>query len=204
MKVGTKSLLFGVHQFALHPLIVAVAWWKLYGFPFDPRLWIAFIVHDWGYWGCKEMDGPEGDNHVVAGAYIMHNLFDWPRITRGRRREDGRRGPRDMNYRWLHFCLGHSRYWAKKAGIRYSRLCIADKLSMTLYPKWLYFALGKASGEIYEYLANAQPGTKHQEIVRRGGGVKTMDEWFDECCAYLRDYCAKHRDCTKQDDWTKI
>ena len=49
MKVGTKSLLFGAHNIFIHPFLVFIAWWRLYGFPADPRLWVAFIVHDWGY-----------------------------------------------------------------------------------------------------------------------------------------------------------
>ena len=48
MKVGTKSVLFGAHAFWLHPFFVAVAWTRLYGFPWDPRLWVAFFVHDLG------------------------------------------------------------------------------------------------------------------------------------------------------------
>jgi hypothetical protein len=56
VKVGTKSILFGAHQFVLHPLILFVAWWQLYGFPADPRLWVAFVVHDLGYWGKPNMD----------------------------------------------------------------------------------------------------------------------------------------------------
>jgi hypothetical protein len=51
MKVGTKSVLFGAHCFLIHPFFVAAAWIKLYGFPWDPRLWIAFFVHDLGYFG---------------------------------------------------------------------------------------------------------------------------------------------------------
>jgi len=39
---------------------VAWGWWTLYGFPFDPRLWVAFFVHDLGYIGKPNMDGPEG------------------------------------------------------------------------------------------------------------------------------------------------
>ncbi len=31
VKVGTRSLLFGAHQFAIHPWFVAAAWWRLYG-----------------------------------------------------------------------------------------------------------------------------------------------------------------------------
>jgi len=76
MKIGTKSLLFGVHLWFWHPIVVAFAWWKLYSFPWDPRLWVAFIVHDWGYWGCPEMDGPKGDLHPYRGAKIIHFLFD--------------------------------------------------------------------------------------------------------------------------------
>jgi hypothetical protein len=50
MKIGTRSLLFGAHQFLLHPLCVAIAWTMLYGFPTDPRLWMAFLIHDAGYY----------------------------------------------------------------------------------------------------------------------------------------------------------
>jgi hypothetical protein len=76
MQVGTRSVLFGVHQFLIHPLFVALAWWKLYGFPWDPRLWVAFFVHDLGYVGKPNLDGPEGERHVELGARIMHWLFD--------------------------------------------------------------------------------------------------------------------------------
>lgn len=71
MKIGTKSVLFGAHQFLIHPWFVALGWWKLYGFPFDPRLWVAFFVHDLGYIGKPNMDGPEGERHPVFGASIM-------------------------------------------------------------------------------------------------------------------------------------
>ncbi|MCK5235828.1 MAG: hypothetical protein KAR06_02490, partial [Deltaproteobacteria bacterium] len=60
--VGTKSLLFGVHQFIWHPITVLIAWCKLYGWPTWPEL-VCIIVHDWGYWGKPNMDGPEGEKH---------------------------------------------------------------------------------------------------------------------------------------------
>ena len=45
MNIGTKSLLYGAHQFALHPFFVALAWRRLYGrWPRDPRIWLAFLV----------------------------------------------------------------------------------------------------------------------------------------------------------------
>lgn len=44
MKIGTRSLLYGAHQFMLHPLFLALAWRKLYGAPLDPRLWVALAL----------------------------------------------------------------------------------------------------------------------------------------------------------------
>ena len=52
MKVGTKSVLFGAHCLLIHPVCLAIASWRLYGFPWDLRLWLAFGVHDIGYWNC--------------------------------------------------------------------------------------------------------------------------------------------------------
>src|SRR5271166_3701015 len=76
MRVGTKSVLFGYHSWWLHPFLVAEAWRRLYGFPWDPRLWVAFFVHDLGYFGMPNMDGVEGKQHPFFGAAIMHFLFD--------------------------------------------------------------------------------------------------------------------------------
>ena len=76
MTVGTKSVLFGAHCFFIHPWVVAIAWWKIYGFPWDPRLWIAFLVHDLGYLGKPNMDGIEVESHPELGARIMGWLFD--------------------------------------------------------------------------------------------------------------------------------
>ena len=75
MKIGTKSVLFGAHCFFLHPIFVFAAWYRLYGFPFDPRLWFCFFLHDIGYFGKPNMDGPEGETHVEFGANIMGKLF---------------------------------------------------------------------------------------------------------------------------------
>lgn len=130
MSVGTKSVLFGAHQFLLHPLFVALAWWRLYGFPWDPRLWVAFFVHDLGYWGKPNMDGPEGESHVLLGARVMRRLF----------------GPD-----WEWFCACHSRFWAKREGRRISRLCVADKFSIVITPEWISVPMMLATGEMGEY-----------------------------------------------------
>ena len=137
MKVGTKSLLFGAHQFIIHPIIVFIAWTKLYGFPWDPRLWIAFIVHDWGYWGKPNMDGKEGETHVELGAKIMKWLFD---------------GKTNIpNTYWYNFTLYHSRFYAKNNNRPISRLCVADKYAIVLEPTWLYLPRVIFSKEIKEY-----------------------------------------------------
>lgn len=132
MKIGTKSLLFGAHQFIIHPLCLAVAWWKLYGFPSDPRLWVAFVVHDWGYWGKPNMDGPEGQAHPELGGRIMARLF---------------------GQEWGDFTRLHSRYYARNEGREPSKLCAADKYVLLVTPRWLYLPLVKLTGEAVEYRA---------------------------------------------------
>ncbi len=132
MKLGTRSLLCGAHQFVLHPLFVAVAWTQLFGFPVDPRLWVAFFVHDLGYLGLPNMDGPEGKRHVERGARIM-SIF---------------------GQKWADFARYHSRSYAALNGAQPSRLCAADKLATCLVPVWLYLFMVNLTGEIEEYMAD--------------------------------------------------
>lgn len=145
MKVGTKSLLFGYHQVLLHPLMVASAWWKLFGFPYDPRLWAAFFVHDIGYFGKPNMDGPEGTAHPFVGAHIMHFLFDRLYI-------DSFSGYTCETDEWYKFTLYHSRSLAKVYFASVSKLCYADKLAFLYYPQWLLKLLYWLSGEGAEYM----------------------------------------------------
>jgi len=135
MKVGTKSLLFGVHAFWLHPFIVAIAWTRLYSFPFDPRLWVAFFVHDLGYWGCASIDGEDGKNHPDFGANLMQ-VF---------------------SAEWVDFVRYHSRGTARRDNQPPSRLCAANKLAWTIEPWWwLYIPRATLSGEINEYMESAR------------------------------------------------
>ena len=60
MRIGTKSVLYGAHCVVVHPWFLAVAWWRLYGFPWDIRLWCAFALHDVGYFSKRDMDGLTG------------------------------------------------------------------------------------------------------------------------------------------------
>ncbi len=122
--------MYGAHQFLLHPLFVALAWWKLFGFPKDIRLWVAFFVHDIGYWGCPNMDGYEGQRHPELGAYLMGKLF---------------------GQEWASFTARHSRSYAKLERLPVSGLCAADKLVMAIEPRCLYCLRVRLTGEWREY-----------------------------------------------------
>lgn len=212
MRIGTKSVLFGVHQFLLHPIMLAIGWWKAYGFRrvaigeqwvirqrryqrleteyaslFRPALWVAFVVHDLGYLGKPNMDGPEGETHPELGARIMRWLFGEP---------------------WGDFVLLHSRYYSKRLGRPVSPLCFADKWVIVLEPWWLYLPRVWMSGELREFIANAQNrvrGSSHgltdDEAADLGSG--DARRWHRGMCHYMRRWIAEHQD-GKPDTWTRV
>jgi len=137
MKMGTKSILFGVHAFWFHPIAVLLAWIELYGMP-NWKEAICIFVHDLGYFGKPNMDGAEGEMHPVLGAHIAGCYLDG--------------GRRDLYY---NLCLYHSRTCAKKYGVSPSKLCWADKLCIKYDPWWFYLARALLSGEVHEYLSDA-------------------------------------------------
>lgn len=191
MKVGTKSVLFGAHCFLIHWLFVAWAWWNLYGFPLDPRLWAAFIIHDLGYFGKPNMDGPEGERHVEFGAKAMHWLFDRLCDGPGRFRSTA----------WRDFCLYHSRFYAKRDGQPFSRLCVADKLAIVLTPAWLYLPMARASGEIYEYMKLAKGAGVGAKYMSMNIWNADQAKWYANVQEYLRRWVDEHKD-GRQDTWT--
>jgi len=173
MKLGTKSLLFGCHQFVLHPLFVLVAWWRLYGRP-SWRMVVAIIVHDWGYWGCATMDGYEGERHPYLATRICSTLAERASAPSG----------------WWAVAdegLFHSRFLAKAHGVRPSRLCWADKLGTAMYPTWLWVLLASLSGEVHEYMADVKyeiwkqnPGSRWEFFRRYKAKVA---EWMVDLSA---------------------
>ena len=179
------------------------AWWKLYGFPFDPRLWVAFFVHDLGYWGKPNMDGPRGETHVELGAKIMHKLFDWH--VRGYVIRPKFKAIYDDL--WGDFTRYHSRFYAKKNGERPSRLCIADKFALCLEPSWLYLPRVNWSGEIHEYMSMAAKRADAGEPYHIGKyasmnlHLRTQHLWYLDVQYYLRKWVQEHKD-GKQDSWT--
>ena len=198
MKVGTKSILFGAHCFLVHPWFVAAAWWKLNGFPWNPRLWIAFLVHDLGYIGKPNMDGPEGETHVELGARIMHWLFDGDVIVCGQVLR------RDTT--WYEFCLYHSRFYAKRDGRKPSLLCMADKLALALTPAWLYLPMVRATGEIDEYMAlakvrNLVVADVESKYAYLNLTVRSQELWYAAVQEYVYRWVMEHKD-GREDKWT--
>lgn len=209
MKVGTRSVLYGAHAFWLHPFFVFAAWWQLFGFPWDPRLWVAFFVHDLGYAGKPNMDGAEGEDHPYLGARIMEVLFDRPALWL-RARWLWRFGitsrPRSLRWDsdvfgsitpWRDVVLYHSRFLAKRHHVRPSQLCVADKLAIALTPAWLYLPMVRATGEIHEYRKDAAVG----KYLGMNVHAEAELEWYRNVQDYLRRWVAAHRDGC-DDSWT--
>jgi hypothetical protein len=211
MKIGTRSLLFGAHQVLIHPWFVALAWWKLFGFPLDPRLWVLFFVHDLGYWGCPNMDGPEGEMHPVVGARIMarfdghrairHRFMVWPEggYKMAVPLWDTPRGAVHMGH-WALLCLLHSRFLSKQLGLKPSKFCLADKLAIALTPAWLYLPLVRLSGEIHEYMARSEQkeGRKYASMVIYSDDQR---QWYENMRAYILGWVEEHKD-GREDTWT--
>ncbi|MHC5537598.1 hypothetical protein ACYOEI_05130 [Singulisphaera rosea] len=212
MKVGTKSVLFGAHCFFIHPWFVALAWWQLYGFPWDPRLWVAFFLHDLGYWGSPNMDGPEGERHVEWAARVMGRLFDNTRFNTARFGEDAHLGmrfatKRDTSY-WHDLCMYHSRFYCRRDGRHYSELCVADKLALYLEPWWLYLPRVMLSGEIKEYMiekigggTGKYKGEPNSAYVESQLALGSIRGWHRGTAAYCRDWAWAHKD-GRADTWT--
>lgn len=185
MNIGTKSVLFGAHAFYLHPWFVAWAWMRLYGFPWDPRLWVAFFVHDLGYWGKRNMDGDEGERHPEWGAMVMFRLFD--RIEQP--------------------IPGAAFTMAPGAS------CIADKLAIALTPWWLYLPMVIATGEIREYvkLASDRRPDERSGLVETESMLAVTRApllrwglyrvWYCDLEKYMLEWVEEHRD-GREDTWT--
>jgi hypothetical protein len=146
MKTGTKSLLFGVHQFIWHPITVYIAWiWINKSLP-NWKETVCIIIHDWGYWGKDNMDDEEGEKHPEWAAnwarkHLDIHIKNWFY-------------PKQNEYYEL--CLFHSRHLARYYNAKPSRLCWPDKLSIIFEPWWLYLPRAWATGELYEYREQAK------------------------------------------------
>jgi hypothetical protein len=181
MRIGTKSLLIGVHQFIWHPYLVTLAWRKLYGSWPNWKELVCIFIHDWGYWGCPNMNGPEGDQHPERGSEIADFLFG-------------------MEYSDL--CLCHSRYMVRKLNeyhqhlgfpqVKFepSKLCWADKYSLWLEPDWFYLLRARLSGELAEHRELSA-----SKLSKGGIGYEVSDrEWLHHVKDYFREQALAQED----------
>lgn len=205
MRAGTRSVVFGVHQFAIHPFVVAFGWFRAFGwarvpmFPADgarmkyttrltdPRLWLAFLVHDVGLIGKPDMDGPIGETHPEVGARFMRRVF---------------------GAAWGDFVLLHSRYYAKRRGRPVSALCIADKWAIVVEPTWLYLPRAWVSGELREYMRHGvERATRNPEHMLANEREDFLSgsalRWHRACRSYMRRWLAVHSD-GRPDTWTPL
>ena len=129
MRIGTRSLLFGLHQFFIHPLLVLFAFIKLYKRLPNLMEFVCIAIHDLGYFGQGGIDSQGGERHPYLGAHIARVLFG----------EEG----------WQ-FVIGHNDDTARWENIPRSPLFYADKYYYVLIPLWLHYLLGRLSGEYKE------------------------------------------------------
>lgn len=165
MTTGTKSLLFGVHQFIWHPITVWLAWVWLYRSVPTLKETICIIIHDWGYWGKPNMDDLTGEKHPELGAKIARYLF---------------------GEEYYDLCLHHSRHYSSRAGRQPSRLCWPDKACIMFDWFWLYIFRAMLSGEIYEYRIKSAP------FITHSASNKAWYNWIKErsinmCKQYKKD-----------------
>lgn len=152
MKLGTKTLLFGVHQFLIHPLLVILAWMILYNSLPNLKELICIFIHDIGYWGLPSLKCAEGDKHPERGAKLAEKWF-------GTEYHD--------------FILGHSTFYCKRNKIPPSKLMAADKYWHCIVPLWFYKMLAVPTGEFKHYRE-----LKHaRQVADRD---KTDIEWWNE------------------------
>ena len=142
MNIGTKTLLFGCHQFLVHPFFVWCAWLKVYHKLPNPKEAICIFIHDWGYWGKIDIDGSEGEYHPRWAA---------------------RWTARHLGQGWGYFCMYHSKTLANRDRVQESRLCFPDKYGVTMAPIWWMVLAGKLSGETAEYRFAPKYARMHRE-----------------------------------------
>jgi len=189
--LGTKTLLFGVHQVFIHPLLVTIAWVKLYrSFPNWRELFCIFI-HDWGYWGKPSLKDADGDTHPELGAKIAHRLFDMQSslfFDRG-----GKRWTPSTHTKWQDFILGHSSFYIIRNEINPSKLLAHDKYFHCLIPLWAYKLLAVPTGEFKHY--------RELNHARQVSDLSVSDaEWW----AKLQTVCRQKVDGTYKIDANKL
>lgn len=217
---GTKSVLFGVHQFLIHPFVVALGWYRAFGFA---RVRIGTRHDSFTVGGTDGKEVP-----IIVHRGVFASLYD-PRLwfafflhdigLFGKPDMDGPIGEthpevganimrRLFGDEWGDLVLLHSRYYAKRLNRRISPLCIADKWAIIVEPSWLYLPRAWATGELAEYMAMGRKraiddptGLTAQEYkdFRSGSAFR----WHHAVRSYMRRWLDEHAD-GRNDTWTRV
>ena len=164
MKIGTKSVLFGVHCWLIHPVLVLRAWFIVHRRRPSLVELMAIFTHDLGYWGMPNMDGKEGSNHPERAASWWRGKFG------------------EFGDKVAVVIIGHSRFHAAANNIELSSLFQPDKLATSLYPIWLYLLLANLSGEIDEYMHHYNKGLYTGVIASK---KQSQTQWLLEVQAHM-------------------
>jgi len=193
MKIGTRSVLFGVHQFLFHPFTVVLAWRSLY--KRWPHWWelVAIFCHDLGYTGLPNLDGPEGQQHPRRGANlttkVVFKLGYWLRRLKGYSKDAASFYAVEQALQAGCLALGHSREFCRSIDAEPTALCWADKFCVFFDPMPFYFLRAWMTGELDEFKQHAQPhignvSARTWQLWYRGK-VRTLVE--EKCSLYYRD-----------------
>ena len=159
MTLGTKTVLFGFHQFLIHPIIVTIAWIRLYKSLPTFKEFICICLHDIGYIGKNDIKGEEGDRHPELGARIANRLL----------------GPK-----YRDFILGHSTYYIYRHRVKRSKLLSADKFIFVNMSLTFFKIMTTLSGEFTYY--------RNQRNSRQVCDESESDKvWFDKIKKAARD-----------------
>ena len=124
MTEGTRSYIFGCHNFLIHPFFVFMAWRLEY--QAFPKWWelICILLHDIGVCGRQYLSDDKAKiGHWERGAQLASDLVE--RLTR-----DMSKGNLAYN-----ICAGHTH----ESGFPLSKLYRADKRSWIVAPTlWLW------------------------------------------------------------------
>ncbi|MEW6614008.1 MAG: hypothetical protein AB1401_00830 [Thermodesulfobacteriota bacterium] len=175
MRIGRKSLLFGCHQFILHPIFVLIAWIRLYGWPRNKWIYVGILIHDWGYWFSS------GYNSVFDSDFDIHTVWAYSKLL-------------SQDRKAAEECLYHSRFLAIQRKKTPSRLCWADKMASAIMPSWLWALLAWLSGEGDIYRNNRKYETYRDEKI-------SLKEWHKEYAKFILPVVEKNGG--RQNVWSK-
>lgn len=153
---------------------------------------VAMLIHDWGYWGCGDMDGEEGELHPIWAANLCEKYLDLKDSYFTKTYSD------KMYYK---LCCHHSRFFSSRYGEVPSRLCWADKLGTAMMPTWLWVLLGTLTGEIKEYMSVQ----KHRDFIQEKTPLAFFKVYKEELVPKLLkeniDHKCSYKFRIKTNDW---